>query len=944
MFGGQSSGGLFGSSTALQPQPGLGGGGGLFGGAGGGAQGGGLFGGGGQGGQAAGGLFGGGGMGGGQAAGGLFGGGGGATGGMGGGQANGGGLFGGGTGMQPQGAGGLFGGAGATQVGQTGGGLFGGGGSTSGAGGLFGGSTQQPSAGAGLFGGGGMGGGGTAMGATNSSAGLFGSTMNSQPAQSTLFGGSQPQAGGAGGGLFGSAGTFGGSTQRPQSGGLFGAGQSAIPMGMSSGTAGGGMMGGGMIGGGMMGGGSSVPGTQQDEFKAERNRDLFDIQSYNCIPKYSTYSLKMLRLKDYQDFKKNMIHPKIQQDLQQYVLVARGQAPQPQTGMGGMGGTGAAIGGPLGGGSGALFGGSQPASGGGGLFGGSTAAGGGGLFGGAGATGATSGGLFGGNPTGATGQTGGGLFGGATGGQTGGLFGGGGQQQQASGGGGLLGGSTQTGGGGLFGGATGGQQQTGGLFGGSGGGQQQQGGGLFGGSQPAQQGGGLFGGASTGQPQSGGLFGGGGQASGGHSGGLFGGQQQQSGGQFSSQPSQATGGGLFGGVQQSQYPGQQQMAYPQMQGMPMQYQPAGMSLPESNHPYAVYYVPMRDDKGNNKALLESIEKDSGFPAVKGGSPDTEHNDQLRRDYIQALKHNTNEQRVMDSNPLESISMSQHIYSRPQASYSYTNYRPAIARGQGSQTVFEKYASSSAKNRLVGVSSSAISRRPGQAVEATIVVDGGAVLDLQLETDLVVSGVIRKVADHLISGSDKDTEKFCSDHALYFGDKKLEGFKRLKEYGIVGESATLNLKKKSSNDTQMADLCRVPNLTKKGYETEPAYNRMCHMREEDLKAIENFTIKNEWCKIRFQGYTDVRGLDLDKLVDLERGKAEIYPEGTDKPAVGQGLNKDAQITFFHYGLKNKTNLDIWITRFKQKATLINAIYLGHDLTEDSITIQVQGSSD
>ena len=943
MFGGQSSGGLFGGSTALQPQPGIGGGSGLFGGAGG-AQGGGLFGGGAQGGQAAGGLFGGGGMGGGQAAGGLFGGGGGATGGMGGGQANGG-LFGGGTGMQPQGAGGLFGGAGATQVGQTGGGLFGGGGSTSVAGGLFGGSTQQPSAGAGLFGGGGMGG-GTAMGATNSSAGLFGSTMNSQPAQSTLFGGSQPQAGGAGGGLFGSAGTFGSSTQRPQSGGLFGAGQSAIPMGMSSGTAGGGIMGGGMIGGGMMGGGSSVPGTQQDEFKAERNRDLFDIQSYNCIPKYSTYSLKMLRLKDYQDFKKNMIHPKIQQDLQQYVLVARGQAPQPQTGMGGMGGmgsmggiggmgsmggTGAAIGGPLGGGGGGLFGGSQPASGGGGLFGGSTAAGGGGLFGGAGATGATSGGLFGGNASGATGQTGG-------------LFGGGGQQQQTSAGGGLFGGSTQTGGGGLFGGATGGQQQTGGLFGGSGGGQQQQGGGLFGGSQPAQQGGGLFGGSSTGQPQSGGLFGGGAQASGGHSGGLFGGQQQQSGGQFSTQPSQATGGGLFGGVQQSQYPGQQQIAYPQMQGMPMQYQAAGMSLPESNHPYAVYYVPMRDEKGNNKALLESIGKDSGFPTVKGGSPDTEHNDQLRRDYIQALKHNTNEQRVMDSNPLESISMSQHIYSRPQASYSYTNYRPAIARGQGSQTVFEKYASSSAKNRLVGVSSSAISRRPGQAVEATIIVDGGAVLDLQLETDLVVSGVIRKVADHLISGSDKDTEKFCSDHALYFGDKKLEGFKRLKEFGIVGESATLNLKKKSTNDTQMADLCRVPNLTKKGYETEPAYNRMCHMREEDLKAIENFTIKNEWCKIRFEGYTDVRGLDLDKLVDLERGKAEIYPEGTDKPAVGQGLNKDAQITFFHYGLKNKTNLDVWITRFKQKATLINAIYLGHDLTEDSITIQVQGSSD
>lgn len=330
--------------------------------------------------------------------------------------------------------------------------------------------------------------------------------------------------------------------------------------------------------------------------------------------------------------------------------------------------------------------------------------------------------------------------------------------------------------------------------------------------------------------------------------------------------------------------------------------------------------------------------------MASGPQEPEHNDQLRRDYIQALKQDVREQRVMSSNPLESISMSQNIYSRQKAGNNYSNYRTAIARGSSSQSVFEKYASASAKNRQILGASSQLFRRPGQVVEATIAVDGGAVLDLPLETDLVVSGVIRKVADQMITGSGNDIEKFCSEHALYYGEKRLEGYKRLKEYGIVGENVTLNLKRKVTNESRMADVSKVPNLTKRGYETEPAYNKICHMKEEELKAVESFTIKNEWCKIRFEGYTDIRGLDLDKLILLERGKAEIYPEGTVKPPVGQGLNKEAQITFFNYGLKNKSNLDQWISRFKSKASQINAIYLGHDLTEDSITIQVYGSTD
>ncbi|CAG5140466.1 uncharacterized protein ALTATR162_LOCUS716 [Alternaria atra] len=196
---------------------------------------------------------------------------------------------------------------------------------------------------------------------------------------------------------------------------------------------------------------------------------------------------------------------------------------------------------------------------GGGLFGGSTA-GGFGQNNQAPAQNTNSGGLFGGGSGGGFGQNNnnqqkpGGLFGGASTGATGGgLFGGQANQSQPSTGG-LFGGSTanntnNTGGGlfgqkpatgGLFGGSTANNTNTGstggGLFGGLGNNNNQQntgGGGLFGGGQNnnQQKPGGLFGGSTSNTNTGGGLFGGGlGQSNNNQSGmggSLFSQQQQQ---------------------------------------------------------------------------------------------------------------------------------------------------------------------------------------------------------------------------------------------------------------------------------------------------------------------------------------------------------------------------------------------------------------------------------
>lgn len=61
---------------------------------------------------------------------------------------------------------------------------------------------------------------------------------------------------------------------------------------------------------------------------------------------------------------------------------------------------------------------------------------------------------------------------------------------------------------------------------------------------------------------------------------------------------------------------------------------------------------------------------------------------------------------------------------------------------------------------------------------------------------------------------------------------------------------------------------VPRLTKPGYYCEPSLTKLCRMSEQELANIEDFTICNEYGKIILDGKTDVRGLDLDELVNIK----------------------------------------------------------------------------
>jgi hypothetical protein len=71
--------------------------------------------------------------------------------------------------------------------------------------------------------------------------------------------------------------------------------------------------------------------------------------------------------------------------------------------------------------------------------------------------------------------------------------------------------------------------------------------------------------------------------------------------------------------------------------------------------------------------------------------------------------------------------------------------------------------------------------------------------------------------------------------------------------------------------------------------------MSKMSEVKLSQIDNLEIgRYGFGSIKWPGLTDVRRLDFDKILDIERGRLTVYPD-QDKPRIGTELNKEAVIS-------------------------------------------------
>jgi len=68
-----------------------------------------------------------------------------------------------------------------------------------------------------------------------------------------------------------------------------------------------------------------------------------------------------------------------------------------------------------------------------------------------------------------------------------------------------------------------------------------------------------------------------------------------------------------------------------------------------------------------------------------------------------------------------------------------------------------------------------------------------------------------------------------------------------------------------------------------------------MSEAKLCRIDNLAIgRYGFGSITWEGLTDVRRLDFDDIVTIDRGSLTMYPD-REKPRIGDGLNKEAVVS-------------------------------------------------
>lgn len=87
------------------------------------------------------------------------------------------------------------------------------------------------------------------------------------------------------------------------------------------------------------------------------------------------------------------------------------------------------------------------------------------------------------------------------------------------------------------------------------------------------------------------------------------------------------------------------------------------------------------------------------------------------------------------------------------------------------------------------------------------------------------------------------------------------------------------------------------LTRPEYYTKPTLDELVKYIAEDGSCIvKGFTIgRIGYGNVRFSEAFDVSNLNLDELVHFRDKEINIYPDESKKPALGQGLNRKAQVT-------------------------------------------------
>jgi hypothetical protein len=103
---------------------------------------------------------------------------------------------------------------------------------------------------------------------------------------------------------------------------------------------------------------------------------------------------------------------------------------------------------------------------------------------------------------------------------------------------------------------------------------------------------------------------------------------------------------------------------------------------------------------------------------------------------------------------------------------------------------------------------------------------------------------------------------------------------------------------------------------------------------NMQAVERLVIgRKDAGEVAFIDAVDLRNVDLDSIVDIDKGRIQVYglPGGSPRPAPGSGLNRPALLTFRRMHVKQKDAKSL--ARFRAKlvdhAARMGGIFVHYD---------------
>ncbi len=152
--------------------------------------------------------------------------------------------------------------------------------------------------------------------------------------------------------------------------------------------------------------------------------------------------------------------------------------------------------------------------------------------------------------------------------------------------------------------------------------------------------------------------------------------------------------------------------------------------------------------------------------------------------------------------------------------------------------------------------------------------------------------------------------------------------------LLLENTKLLMKKR--DERLPADLSKVPVLNSPGYSTTPSFETLARMTEEELAAVDNFSVQNVWGQVTFLKPVDLRGANLDDIIHIEKKSITVYRNDAFRPKFGTGLNVPVRMTFRQYGLDSVKSNDQLMKKINTFVKRNNAQLVEICRESDSIT--------